>query len=395
MDLARARFLVSARGREALAGLDAGLGTLPLHRLAAVLRESWAPDEAAALAEQVTLAARARERFGESPLPLYSANGLEMMTHPLVAQRRAGRLADNGLPVLDLTCGIGGDLHALAATGARGAGLDRDRPTALLAAANVPGAAVVQGEATRPPFDLSRHAVLIDPSRRAGVMRAFDPRAFTPPWDVTMTLAAAAAAGVVKGPPGIDRAHLPVAAEVEFVQLGRGLRECALWFGGDAVPGLRRAVLLPAGAELTSEAPEAPAAIVPPGPFLLDPESCVTRAGLVRHLAQRTGARMIDPEVAYLAAAEPAFDPLCATFEVLERLDFSVARLRGLLRARGWRPDEIRRRAFPVEPDELRRLLGDLPGERVTLLCTTLAGKRTVFVARRLWPPQVAPGETA
>jgi len=395
MDLARARFLVSARGRDALVGLDSGLAALPLHRLSAVLRESWAPAEAAALAEQVTLSAKARERFGDSPLALYSPGGLEMMTHPLVAGRRAARLASFGLPVLDLTCGIGGDLAAVAATGVRTAGLERDRPTALLAAVNVPEAALACGDATRPPFVLSRHAVVLDPSRRGGGTRAFDPRAFTPPWDVTISLAESAAAAVVKGPPGIDRRHLPATAEVEFVQLGRGLRECAVWFGGDAVGGLRRAVLLPAGEELTSEAPEAPAETVPPGPFILDPESCVTRAGLVRHLAYRTGARMMDPEVAYLAAVEPVFDPLCATFEVMETVEFSIARLRNLLKARGWRPDEIRRRAFPVEPDELRRLLGTLMGERVTLLCTTLGGRRLVFVARRLLSAGLAPGEIA
>lgn len=395
MDVARARFLVSARGREAFAGLDAGLAALPLHRLSAVLRESWGPGEAAALAEQVTLSAKARERFGESPLALYSARGLEMMTHPLVARRRAARLASFGLSVVDLTCGIGGDLGAVAATGVRTAGLERDRPTALLAAANVLAASVASGDATRSPFVLSRHAALLDPSRRAGGTRAFDPRAFTPPWDVTISLAESAAAAVVKGPPGIDRRYLPGSAEAEFVQLGRGLRECAVWFGGDAAPGLRRAVLLSAGAELTSDAAEAPAEAVPPGPFILDPESCVTRAGLVRHLAHRSGARMMDPEVAYLTLAGPVFDPLCATFEVMETVDFSVARLRGLLKSRGWRPDEIRRRAFPVEPDELRRLLGTLTGERVTLLCTTLGERRLVFVARRLFPGAVAPGQIA
>jgi hypothetical protein len=74
---------------------------------------------------------------------------------------------------------------------------------------------------------------------------------------------------------------------------------------------------------------------------------------------------------------------------VLDVIPFSVSRLKTRLRERGWRADEIRRRAFPVEPDELRRLLGPSEGERVTLLCTTLAGERTVFVARRLVDPEL------
>jgi hypothetical protein len=65
-------------------------------------------------------------------------------------------------------------------------------------------------------------------------------------------------------------------------------------------------------------------------------------------------------------------------------LPFSVSRLKQRLRERSWRPDEIRRRAFPIEPDELRKLLGRIEGEAVTLLLTTLGGKKTVFITRQL-----------
>ena len=112
----------------------------------------------------------------------------------------------------------------------------------------------------------------------------------------------------------------------------------------------------------------------------------MTRAGLVRHLAHELDARLMDPQVAYLTAESPTFHPMAATFEVLDSLPFSLSRLKTRLRERGWRPDEIRRRAFPVEPDELRRLLGRLEGERVTLLCTTIGGQRRVFAVRRVEP---------
>ena len=94
---------------------------------------------------------------------------------------------------------------------------------------------------------------------------------------------------------------------------------------------------------------------------------------------------MLDAHVAYLSANEPAFSPLASTFEVLHALPFSVSRLKERLKAGGWRPDEIRRRAFPVEPDDLRKLLGKLDGDPVTLLLTTIGGKRTVFICRRLF----------
>ena len=180
--------------------------------------------------------------------------------------------------------------------------------------------------------------------------------------------------------------RVPEECELEFVQYGRGLQEAAIWMGGDARPGLRRAVLLPSGAELTGDAAETDEVRSEAPRFLHDPESCVTRAGLVRQLAYRVRGWRLDQQIAYLGADEPILDPLCATFELLERLPFSLSRLRNLLRERRWVPAEIRRRGFPVEPDELRRLIGKVEGEAVALLCTTVGSERVVFVCRRLLP---------
>ena len=388
MDIDRARYLVSGAGRGALDALPAALTGLDPVRLATELRRSFPPFEASALAEQVTLRAKARERGIEGML--LSPHGLEMMTHPAVAAGRAARLAAAGLPVIDLTCGLGGDLSAVAAAGLPAAGLELDAPTALLARANVPAALIARGDAARPPFARAGSAVILDPSRREDGPRRFDPSAFSPPWDVALTLARDAALAVLKTAPGIEERHLPPDAEVEFVQFGRSMREAALWFGAGAAVGLRRAVLLPAGVELTSDGPECSPQPVPVSAFVFDPESCATRAGVVRQLAARLGARLLDPQVAYLTGDAASFDPMAATFEVLEVVPFGVARVRQLLRERRWRPVEIRRRAFPVEPDELRRLLGRVEGEPIALLCTTIAGTRTVVFARKVEDPSRA-----
>jgi hypothetical protein len=386
MDIDRARYLVSNAGREALGGAPSEYAALDPNRLATTLRRVHPARESAALAEQIVLGENSRARFGEDLGFLLTADGLQMMTHPVVARRRAARLASFGLLVADLTCGLGGDLAAVAQTRACPVGLEREAATAILAAANVPGAAVIRADATRAPLNLGQFAVIIDPSRRTAAGRRFDPAAFAPPWDLALQLLGRARSGVLKAPPGIDHAHFPPEAEVEFVQLGRSMREASVWLGAGTKPGLRRALLLPSGAEILSTDPEATAETADPGLFLFDPESCVTLAGLVRHLAARLGARLMDRQVAYLTAGEPVFDPLCATFEVLDQMPFSISRLKARLRERGWKAGEIRRRAFPIEPDELRRLLGRLDGEPVTLLLTTIAGARTVFAARRLFP---------
>ena len=387
MDLLRARFLASVRGRKALDTLPDGLASLPLHALASELRKTFPPHEASALAEQIVLRAGAREKFGgDASAMLFSQRGLEMMTHATVAERRARRLAALGLPIVDLTCGLGGDLRAIAATGAWAVGVEVDQATALLASVNAPFASIVHGDASSSPVSIADRAVVVDPSRRGAAGRRFDPAAFVPNWDICLALLAEARAGVLKTAPGLDHTHIPVGGEAEFVQLGRSMRECAIWLGGDAMPGLRRAVLLPADIELTSADPAVDATEVSPAAFLFDPESCVTRAGLVRQLGHILNARMMDEQVAYLASSEPSIHPLAACFELLEAVPFSIARLRNALRAGRWKPSDIRRRAFPIEPDELRRLLGPLEGDAVTLLCTTLAGQRTVFIGKKVGP---------
>lgn len=384
VDLERARYLVSTRGRAALASLPEQMAELPPPVLARSLRRSYPAAEASALAEQLTLRRRARDRHGDARGLLYSPHGLEMMTHPLVAERRAARLAGLDVPIADLTCSIGGDLVAVAGAARMALGVDIDSVAAVLAAANAPAAHVVVGNALRPPVDLHGTAVLLDPARRQGTRRSRDPRGFLPPLDACLEAAQAATAGVVKAPPGVPSDLFPPVAEVEFVQVGRSLREATIWMGRGARPGLRRAVLLPGPHEMSADEPEAPPEPVPPGAFVFDPEGCVTRAGLVRQLARRLGARLMDRHVAYLTGDDPALHPMAATFEVLEVVPFSVARLRRCLRDRRWRPTEIRRRAFPVEPDELRRLLGPLEGEPVALLCTTLSDRRVVLVARQV-----------
>ena len=388
MDPARARWLTSPAGIAALASLEAGIATASPTALASELRRQFPPSEASALAEQLTLRAKARERFADAADSLlFTAEGLEMATHPLVAARRANRLLALGAPVADLTCGIGGDLLACIDAGLPVIGVERDEATALLASHNARSrgpALVLRGDASQPPLRLERMSVVIDPARRGDSGRRFDPAAFTPDWETCLRLIGEGRSGVMKAPPGIEHRHLPAQAEVEFVQLGRSMREAAISVGEGALPGLMRAVLLPAGHELDSSASETDAQAVPPGRYIFDPESCVTRAGVVRQLGLLLGAKLLDPQIAYLTAAEPAFHPMAAAFEVLDIVPFSIARLRDRLRAAHWRADEIRRRGFPIEPDELRRLLGKLEGDPVTLLLTTIARKRLAIIARRM-----------
>ena len=149
-----------------------------------------------------------------------------------------------------------------------------------------------------------------------------------------MQLAATAPAAVIKAPPGIGAEYVPPSAELEAVQLGGSMRETTLWFGNGARPASARPRSLPSGTTLDSTEPESSPLAGDPAAFLFDPESCVTRATLVTHLAHRLGAHLLDSHIAYLCASSRRSRRWLRTFEVLDTLPFSVSRLKERLARR-------------------------------------------------------------
>ena len=104
----------------------------------------------------------------------------------------------------------------------------------------------------------------------------------------------------IKAAPGIARDAVPGGWELEFVAVGRDLKEAVAWSPSLAGPATR-ATILPGGHTLTPR-PGPPVPVAAPGPFVLDPNPAVTRAGLVEELARDLGAWKIDQQIAFLAA---------------------------------------------------------------------------------------------
>ena len=122
VELETFRWLLSGDGqrllaRAAMAYVDAGGD--PMASAEAVRRIEPDADRAAAALTQVGLRARAVPKFGDDAVRLYfTPDGLEQATHPRVAAHRAARIAAADLEtVVDLSCGIGGDLMGWPAPG--------------------------------------------------------------------------------------------------------------------------------------------------------------------------------------------------------------------------------------------------------------------------------------
>ncbi|MGA8247636.1 MAG: SAM-dependent methyltransferase, partial [Nocardioides sp.] len=119
MDLQTFRWLLTDEGQALLSAAAAAEGTpLQVQRTLREVSTGSADETAARVAAaltQVDLRARAAVKLGDDAARMYfTRDGLEQATRAAVARHRAARVAAAGPSVIDLTCGIGGDLVAFA-----------------------------------------------------------------------------------------------------------------------------------------------------------------------------------------------------------------------------------------------------------------------------------------
>ena len=359
-----------------LAGTDAA-GADEL-RLAAALRREYPAELVIAALALHELRQRARAKFSRADSMWLTRDGLEQASSEPVARHRAARYAGRSR-VVDLCCGIGGDLLALAGTVAgtnsgvgEVLGVDRDPLHLRMAARNADayGVAVQTWLGDVREAELSgADAVFVDPARRAGGRRLRTGES-EPPLQWCTALAGRVPAVGIKAAPGLDRASVPAGWEVEFVADGRELKEAVLWSPALGTPGVgSRATVLPGGHQLLPEpGPAVPNR--PPGEFLLDPNPAVTRAGLVEELARRLGAWKIDPRIAFLSGDEALRSPFGRSLRVLDSAPWREKELVGRLRAHNIGALDIRRRGLAGDVEALRRKLRTSGATPATLVMT-------------------------
>jgi hypothetical protein len=172
----------------------------------------------------------------------------------------------------------------------------------------------------------------------------------------------------IKAAPGIARDAVPGGWELEFVAVGRDLKEAVAWSPSLAGPATR-ATILPGGHTLTPQAGP-PVPVAAPGSFLLDPNPAVTRAGLVEELARDLGAWKIDQQIAFLAADTAVSTPFARTLRVLDSGPWNQKRLPARLRDLDIGALDIRRRGLAGDVDRLHRQLKLSGSRRATLVMT-------------------------
>jgi THUMP domain-like len=354
----------------------------------AAVRSRYA-ERAPALIETTMLQRRAGAKLTNAAGWLFTDDALQQATAAPVADHRARRLA--GRAVHDATCSIGTELAALAATTEVLVGSDLDPVRLAMARHNLTSGVperriplLCRADALAP---ITRAAVVvIDPARRSGGRRRFDPRDYTPPLDQVFGVYAGRDL-VVKCAPGVDFAALAsmgFAGEVELTSWRGSVREACLWSAGLAESAItRRATVLDTGEQVTDADPD-DSDVGPVGRWIIDPDGAVVRAGLVRHYAARHALWQLDPDIAYLSGE--VLPPGVRGFEVIEQLHFSEKRLRSALHGLDCGSVEILVRGLAVDPDALRRRLRLTGAAALTVVITRVgsgtAATPVAFVCR-------------
>ncbi|MEQ6900477.1 class I SAM-dependent methyltransferase [Nocardioides sp. YIM 152588] len=391
MDLDAFRWLLTDDGQALLAtateAIAAGEQEL---RVNTDLRRSATAEQAAAVLTQVELRAAAEAKFGDLAARMYfTPDALEQATRWTVAAHRAGRYAAFGAHTLiDLGCGIGGDMIAAARAGLVVAGVDLDPVRVAVAEANLAalglGGAVQVADATtvsHAPFDLA----FADPARRTGAGRTWRAEDWSPPWSWAEDLLRRDSC--VKVAPGIPHDLIPAGVEAEWVSDRGEVKEAALWGGRTATVSRRATVIGEGGlATITDEEDPGPGVVGvrPVGDYLYEPDGAVIRAGLVTAVAAGVGGSLVDPHIAYVTSDEPFRTPFARGYRVLEELPYREKQLKAALRSRGVGTLTIKKRGVDVVPDQLRKrlaLTGDVPA---TIVLTRVFGAGTALLVEPL-----------
>lgn len=395
------------------ARVDAGGVDLALLN-AALRKQGVAPELAAALLTQLDLRMHAVSKFADFARHMVlTRDGLEQATRLIVAARHAKRFRDGGATyVADLGCGIGSDSMAIAGLGMRVLAIDRDEDAAAAAAVNLrafPDCTVQLGDVTDIDLaDLTARgvdAIFADPARRSGRSkggaRLMDPESWSPPLSLVLSWRSAFDAIGIKLAPGIAHSVLPGDCHAQWTSVDSSLVEAALWTPPLAPEGPGRSALVIRGdeahvllsAEISSaDAPTAHAGVGPLGAFIAEPDDAVIRAGLVKELADRFGARLISERIAYLSADEPTPSPFATWFEVLDVTALRPKAINRALRAHDVGRLEVKKRGADIDPERLRASLSLSGADEATLIATRVAGRHQAILARRVPGTPAAPG---
>lgn len=363
--------LLSPRGSAAISQAEHSFaqGSSSLQTLTA-LRSQYPPELARQALEQALLHSRAKSKFpGFAHRLILLPDALEQASRHEVANHRATRLTQAGITrIVDAGAGIGADTIALANNSISVIAIEQDPLVAAALQANVSAleldveVRVGRIEQLLPAIDPAI-TVYVDPARRDGGRRIFDPQLSSPPLSYLRSLPNPV---VAKMSPGIGYPDLPVGWEAEwvstFTEQGRSVVEACLWSSHFRSAPRRASVIGRTKVASVAGSPDSDLAVGSIGKYLYEPDGALNRAELTAHVAALAQASLISPRIAYLSSDTAVTTDLAQRFDVLDVLPWSQRKVRAAVASYDLSDIVVKKRGIELDPARVRKEL--LPKKR-------------------------------
>jgi len=385
------RWLVSEAAQPWLDGVTKDFGESVTPGLLQQLRKDLSTDRAHLIVEQVELRRRAREKFSLADRMFFTRKGLEQATDEILANYKAARFQTLG--VLDLCCGIGGDLIAQAQR-CHTLGVDRDPIIVVLAAANVSAL----GSCAFGHHVKDADAQMCwqtggewhcDPDRRVDDLRTTRLDSFDPPQEFLDRFLKHNSSAAIKLAPATEvPPHWWDACEREWLGSRGECRQQVAWFGSLARhPGQHAATVVAADGNArtvvgTFSEPVPVAEQL--GRYVYEPHAAVLAANLTGALCREHNLAAVSAGIGYLTGDRLISDAALAAFEVREVLPFDRKQLRAWCREHAIGRLEIKKRGVTVDPRQLRAEIVAAGDNEATLILTPVEGRVRALVASRI-----------
>ena len=378
--------------------------TSPL-KIAKNLRRSTSLTRAALVMEQAQLRIRAKQKFPLADEMFFTKRGLEQSSGMNLSHFKAKQFAEHE-SVLDVCCGIGGDLLGLAGRNPANenlatTGIDNDPVTSLFASQNLQhflqARQILHSTATIHNSDFADidlndfSAIHLDPDRRKG-RRTTDGRHFSPSLiDVFNRVSESQMVSVKVAPATPTEDSFPEQLHRQWIGDRRECKQQILWLGSDLPKSQRSATLVlddgsnyHIGCEGRTDIERTLAPSLQR--YLYEPHSVVLAAKLEDHLAAKHNLQRIAKSTSYFVSEALVEEPLLKRFKVIEMFKLDLKTVHRFLSEKDVGEVEFKQRGIDkVTFDRFRKL--KLSGSKKATLFLTRYGspeKRRAIVAKRL-----------
>lgn len=340
----------------------------------------------------VKLRRKAGNKFSKSSEMLFTDQSLSQSTSEAIADYTAKRF--QGMKkVVDLTCGIGGNLLSLAKNVNQAVGVDKNNENIEYAKVNAEVYGIKNIEfVTGDAYDNIRSdadAFFIDPSRvRTGKTKTRSVLNAEPNLlEILPKIFKVTENVCVKISPAFDYDEinlLPEKPEIEIISEDNVCKVALLWFGKFKTCE-RRATCLIKGKIYTYQNSEKKIKIEVvknPEKYLYEPNKAIIKAHLIEEVAKEFNLKKINKKTSFLTSDELITDKkeLFRVFKVMYFDKFSLKDMKKKLREKKIERINIMTKRFPQKPEEIYKKIKIKEGGDWVMIITVFADEKNHYI---------------